>query len=538
MKKFSGLYLPSGQPVLTQEYAQHIRDMDDPLKIIAQLGGQENMLASGADITIGGGKRGGSKSYSLLLEGLKDVEKRNYMAVILRNEKPDLEDLIEVSDEVYGQHGTYNKSANDMTWYFNAGGKLRFSYYGDEWKKFKKRFQGKQFAFIGIDEITHCPYKKFKYLLTDNRNAAHLRSRFWGTCNPDPDSWVAKFIEWWIDDDGYPIPERDGVVRYCYMPSNDVNEIYWGSTREEVFEQCREDILKHWNPAYGKYGSPAELSIKSVTFVEAKLEDNRKLMESNPQYIANLMNQDEEQQARDLDGNWKFRAIGDDMLKMDDMLAFYGNSYQITEHRKYASADVALQGGDNFVMWLWEDWHIMDVFVCRFDSKTLMNVIKEKLHEWGVEECGLTYDYQGMGQIIEGFFPDAVPFNNQATPVAQTKAEEVGIKSLYKNFKSQCAYLFHKKIRNGEVSIEKNLLNMTFDGHGYGKTPLSKILMKERKCIRRTTNSDGKAFQLIDKSDMKKIIGHSPDFFESLFFRMIFELSGRKHLKAKGTWCI
>lgn len=40
------------------------------------------------------------------------------------------------------------------------------------------------------------------------------------TCNPDPDSFVAALVEWWIEQDpaspryGLPIPERDGVLRY------------------------------------------------------------------------------------------------------------------------------------------------------------------------------------------------------------------------------------------------------------------------------------------------------------------------------------
>ena len=67
---------------------------------------------------------------------------------------------------------------------------------------------------------------------------------------------------------------------------------------------------------------------------------------------------------------------------------------------------------------------------------------------------------------------------------------------------------------------------------------LRDILMRERKCIRRTQDSIGKAFQIINKADMKKIIGHSPDFFESLLFREIFFLIKKKHKKAKNTWCI
>ena len=542
MKVLSGLKLPNGEPVYTQEYAQSIRDEKNPLKIIAQLGGQENMLSSPADITIGGGCRGGSKSYSLLLEAVKDCQNKNFRAMILRNEKPDLDDMIEVSYEVFNQYGTYNKSKNDMTWNFDAGGNLSFSYYDGDFEAFKKRMQGKQYAFIGIDEITHCPYRKFKYLMTNNRNAYKIRTRFWGTCNPDPDSWVATFLfdGGWLDrETGYPVPEMDGVVRYCYMPGNEVNEIVWGETRDEVFDSCKADIMKHWKAEYAASGTPQEIMVKSVCFVEAKLADNKILLESDPGYIGNLANQDEEQQSRDLDGNWKFRSAGDDLIKMDDMINFYDNSYQCEDSDTlYATADVALQGGDNAVMWLWKGNHVLDVYVCRFDSKTYVDVVKARLSEWGVDEENFAYDYQGIGQILEGHFPNAVKFINQAAPIAESSKQEEGVKKLYKDLKSQCAVMLYKQFRDGELSIDPHLLDMTFDGHGYGKTKLRDILMRERKCIRRTKDSQGKAFQIITKSDMKKIIGHSPDFFESLLFKNIFRLRIKRHRKAKNTWCI
>lgn len=541
MQKFTGLKMPNGSPVFTQEYIQFLRDRKEQVNIIAQAGGQENLLSSPADITIGGGCRGGSKSYSLLLEALKDAQTKNFRALILRNEKPDLTDLVDVSHEVFSQYGTYNRSLIDMTWNFNAGGFLKFSFYEGEYEAFKRRFQGKQYAFIGIDEITHCPYKKFKYLLTDNRNAYGVRTRFWGTCNPDPDSWVATLLYngGWIGEDGFPIPEMDGVIKYCYMPGDDVNEIVWGNTREEVFEMCKDEIMKHWRKEYEESGPPQQVVVKSICFVEAKLSDNKILLASNPGYIGTLMNQDEEQQSRDLDGNWKFRSAGDDLIKMDDMFNFYNNAYQMDDDDElYATCDVALQGGDNAVMWLWKGWHIKDVYVCRFDSKTLENVVKAKLSEWGVEESHFTYDFQGIGQILEGHLPDAVKFINQAAPIAEDRKQEDGIKKLYKDLKSQCAVMTYKMFRDQELSIDAHLLTRVFDGHGYGKTSLSEILMKERKCIRRTKESQGKAFQLISKSDMKKIIGHSPDFFESIIFRQVFRLMKKKHKRATGTWCI
>lgn len=102
-----------------------------------------------------------------------------------------------------------------------------------------------------------------------------------------------------------------------------------GDTREEVYEQCKSIIDAYWRPEYEQYGTPQELFIKSVTFIEAKLSDNIKLMSSDPTYLANLVNQSEEQRARDLDGNWKYKSAGDDIIKMAHMEAMYSNSIQI-----------------------------------------------------------------------------------------------------------------------------------------------------------------------------------------------------------------
>ena len=496
--------------------------------LIAQGGGQENMLSTPADITICGGCRGGSKTFTLLMETLKDIKNKNFRSVLLRHEIDDLSDMVETSSTLYDDFGEYNKSKNDMRWNFYKGGFLKFSYHADTLDDFKKRFQGKQFAYIGVDEITHMEYLKFKYLITCNRNAFHIRNRFIGTCNPDPDSWVAKFIDWWIGEDGLPIPERDGRVRYCFMDGDNVSGIYWGDTREEVYEQCKDIIHAYWKPEYEQYGTPQELFIKSVTFIEAKLSDNVKLMSSDPTYLANLVNQSDEQRARDLDGNWKYKAAGDDIIKLTHMEALYRNSMQIGDGIRRVSCDAAFEGGDSLVMWLWEGWHIRDIFVCKLDSKKTVDTVKAMLEEWHVREECFTYDLNGLGQIFKGFFPNAIPFNNK-------EAVEEKFKYIYANLKSQAAYLFAQKIINREISIEPTLLERKFSGKGFEKVPLRQILDKERKAIRKDEDSEEKGWTIIKKIIMKKLVGHSPDFIEALLMRMIFEIKHkRKHIKGLG----
>ena len=278
--------------------------------------------------------------------------------------------------------------------------------------------------------------------------------------------------------------------------------------------------------------------IKSVTFIRADVSENIKLISTDASYIANLAQQDEEQRMRDLEANWNWKAAGDDMIKMEDLEEIFDNAEQTGDGKRRASADIAFTGGDNFVMWLWEGWHCKDLVVLRLDPKTLVSVVDAKLREWGVEECNFTYDMQGIGQYFKGFFKDAVPFNNQAAPIAQNHQEEEGIKYLYKDLKSQCAWLFYKMIKDRKISIEPSLLERKYSGNGFSKVPLRQILQKERKMLRRDENSEGKGFKLLPKKVAKKYVGHSPDFFESWFYVMIFGLTKKKHKKVKGLWML
>lgn len=524
--------LSNGKEVYSYGYIEKLRKEDSQYNIIAQAGSQEKFLLSDADIVIFGGKRGGSKSFSLLLEALKDIYNPKFAAAILRKEKDDsrkVGGIVDVSAQIYSQFGIYNKSQQDMTWNFHAGGRLKFDYYSDSFEDFKKRFQGGGISYIGVDEITHMEYAYAKYLITCNRNAHHIRNRFYGTCNPDPDSWVAKFIDWWIDEEGYPMPERNGVVRYCFMYGESVEEIYWGNTRKEVYEQAKDRIDKLWKKEYEEFGDKETMFVKSVTFIEGKLEENKKLLKSDPSYLANLANQDEEQVARDLMGNWKFKSAGTGLITLEHMEAFFHNTHQ-KEGLRCVTCDPALEGGDNCVFWYWEGYHAKDLKVCKKDSKITIQTAKSFLELHNVLEENFAYDVNGLGQIFTGFFPNAKKFNNVETP-------SNGDRTMFENLKAECAYRFIELFKSGGVSIEPFLLGQKYSGKRYKNVMLKNILMTERKAMRQDDSVIDKYWALVKKPEMIKICGHSPDFWESFFMRYYFEIC-KKQKTRTGTWRI
>lgn len=526
-----------GSSIYSSEYIDYLREEDkkkpNPHIIMPLAGCQETFLSCSADIIIYGGKRGAGKTGGILLDALKDYKNKHFNAVIFRKEINDLETIERESEHFYSQFGDYNKSKNDMTWNFSKGSSVKLTYYAGSYSDFRTRFQGQEIPYIAIDEITQMEYEKFKYIMTDSRNSFFIPNRLFGTCNPDPDSWVAKFIDWWISEEGYPIKERSGVVRYCFMgglDAKDVSSISWGNTREEVYQKNKtliDDLyqpFEHVNLSLSRQ----EMFIKSACFIEGSLEENIIILRSSPEYVSNLANQSMEDIERDLKGNWKYKSVGDDLINISNMEAFFKNDFQYGDKKRRASCDVAFDGGDNLVLWLWIGNHIQDIYTCSASSKTVMQNVKNKLEEWGVMEEDFTYDLSGIGQSFKGFFPRAVPFNNRESVDEKYKGQ-------FDNIKSQCVYMFYHALNDGCLSINPDILNIKLSGKDYKNMELRDILMKERKAIKKDINQTDKGFCVIKKIDMKKLVGHSPDFIEALVMRFLFEIKHKhKHITGLG----
>ena len=157
-----------------------------------------------------------------------------------------------------------------------------------------EQWQGSQICEIGFDELTHFSEKIFFYMLSRNRSSCGVKPFVRATCNPDADSWVAKFIEWWIDQEtGYPIPERSGVIRW-FIRREEV--ISWADKREELWER------------FDLETSEDRGKVKSVTFIMSTLKDNKELLKIDPGYLANLEALPLIERERLLHGNWKIKA--------------------------------------------------------------------------------------------------------------------------------------------------------------------------------------------------------------------------------------
>ena len=256
----------------------------------AQPGPQQKFLECTADIALFGGAAGGGKTWALLLENLRHVANPKFGSVIFRrnaNQVMTEGGLWDNARDLYPLRGATPKLTPRPVMVFPSGSKVSFAHlqYEDD----VLAWQGSQVALICWDELCHFTRRQFFYMLSRNRSTCGVRPYMRATCNPDADSWVAKFIDWWIDDDGYPIPERSGTIRYFVVVDDDV---MWGDSRDELAD------------VYSVRPEDA----KSFTFIASKLTDNKILMQKDPAYESNLKALGSVERGRLLDGNWKVRA--------------------------------------------------------------------------------------------------------------------------------------------------------------------------------------------------------------------------------------
>lgn len=251
---------------------------------------QEAFLASSADIAIFGGGAGGGKTWALLMEALRHTDNPKFGAVIFRRTYPQIErqgGMWDESSALYPYTGA-KPSRSDMSWKFPSGAKVSFAHlqHMDDIESWK----GAQIPLLAFDQLEEFDERAFFYLLSRNRSTCGIRPYVRATVNPDPDSWVATFIAWWIDQEtGLPIQERAGAIRWFVRVGE---RLVWADSPTELVEQ---EGVEPTQP-------------KSVTFIPATLEDNPILMAKDPGYKANLQAQGYVDQERLLGGNWKVRA--------------------------------------------------------------------------------------------------------------------------------------------------------------------------------------------------------------------------------------
>ncbi len=261
-------------------------------------GPQEEFLSTSADIAIYGGAAGAGKSYALLLEPLRWKDLQGFESVTFRRQSVQITaggGLWDTSQTLYPKFGGIPKQSPRYHWVFKSGAKIAFDHL--QFEKSVSSWDGSQLALINFDELQHFSETQFFYMFGRNRTMCGVKPYIRAPCNPDPDSFLLNLLDWYLDKEGYPIPERSGKIRYLLRWKG---EVHWFNTMREL-RKVFPDETKH-RP-------------RSFTFISAKLSDNPELTKVNPDYQANLDAMFEYERKRLAEGNWLARPSAGELFK-------------------------------------------------------------------------------------------------------------------------------------------------------------------------------------------------------------------------------
>ena len=193
---------------------------------------QGEFHASPAKYRLFGGAAGPGKSKALLMEAMMQAQEHpGANTLLLRRTFPELEQSLllyfrrDIPRELYK---SYNESKHVVTW--TNGSTTRFGYCQNENDVYQ--YQGAEFLFIGIDELTLFTLRQWQFLTSRNRcpmpGAFPCMADATNPCNIGH-AWVKSL---WIDKQpasGLDLPESYDPADYDFIPARVTdNPIYAG----------------------------------------------------------------------------------------------------------------------------------------------------------------------------------------------------------------------------------------------------------------------------------------------------------------------
>lgn len=485
-----------------------------------QAGFQERFVRSNIDVVFGGGVLNAGKSFAAILAVAEPSLDPNFRACFTRRTFTELKSGGSLTDDfrvAYGKNVDI-KTSEPPRATFPSGAFVDFRQIQDEnIKKVTETWKGAQYDLIYMDELTSYEFSTFKYLLSRNRGKGKWTGKFRGTTNPERDSWLRPFLDWYIGADGTIRPERDGVVRYFYLNGEEedgVNGVVWGDSKEEVYYKCRTDIDRKLKALGGdfKYNN----LIKSFTFYLGRMSENKASIGNNMDYAGSVAAVGGRQAKQLIEGNWNVstKPNKDAPISYTDAEAVFNADPRINNDF-WITADLADTGDDNTVILTWNGLHICDCLIL-IDSTPKMNAEKLKLmaDKWDIPDNHIIFD--GVrAAYINDYIPDAIPFISYKRTVGKYWRA-------YDKLKDECYARLAQVIKNNMLSFDDNIAKAIYP-HKHMTTRISirNEFIEECAVVRFKLLPGGKQ-KLYNKKEMNLALGkgRSMDLLDPMAMRM------------------
>lgn len=487
-------------------------------------GFQENFVRTNVDVCVGGGAVAVGKSTAAWMNVAEDFLDPNFRAVFLRNNIDDLKaggGLLDIAQEVFGESVKIIKSDNPRVEYIPTGAVVEVTHVADQSRdKVEQRFKGRQLDKVYFDEASGFTWETFVTIATRNRGRTGKSPQILMTTNPKRKHWLRKMVDWYIKEDGTVDEEREGVVRYFFVNGTTVDDLIWGSSKEEVYSQCKTIIDRFVRGAYGRNITPPpdawKSLIKSFTYYQGRMAENTANMQRNANYLGSVAMAGGANALNYIEGNWNADPDDDkdNLLTNQELEMVFLNDEQRNGDR-WVTCDLADTGTDNVVMLAWDGLHVIDMEIL---SQSLPKENAEHLKAFArrnnVGDKHIIYDAI-RARYINDYIFEAVPFESYRAPMGVNALQYVKLKD--------CCYgkLISLIKRNG-ISFSQDISKRAYTHQNLRqRISVEEEFKEEAKVIRYVDAPSGKT-RLMTKKEMNQKLGRgrSMDVLDVCAMRM------------------
>lgn len=262
---------------------------------------------------------------------------------------------------------------------------------------------------------------------------------------------------------------------------------------------------KNW--AYREFYKPSREGVlrSDRQFVRALPGDNPHLPKS---YLESLMGLDKNSRERLLFGNWEYDDDPSALIDYEKILNCFSNDFDSLKGERYITTDIARLGSDKIVIGEWEGWRVKLQWYSKQRLTETYKEIEELRKDKSIPLSNVLADEDGVGGGIVDFTGCRGFVNNSRPLINPLTGEDEN----YGNLKDQCTFKMAERINRGGLFIDCEDINM------------KEMIVEEMEAVKQWhMDKDGKK-KVMPKEEVKKIIGRSPDFWDTLMMREWFEL--------------
>lgn len=540
-------------------------------------GNQKYAIRSNADFVVLAGPTGSGKTIALYYAPIEYLAMNDNSKIVcfMRNVS-DFWGAGKVSDTLKKMYPLIDRSVKkqphdpigeivrkqeDMGMKLYNGSEIKFQQLDNEnpivIDKIAKGLQAKKLIF---DECNKFDWRTITAFMPRLRSDSSGKAQIFLAQNPERECFLRKLCGkgehggGWINDDGSIDKGMDGAVMYFNMQDGDIDKTYWGRTKREVYEKCKDHIdallIQDPDMSYEDF-------ILSMVFFTFDIRDNKKMLAKNKSYRG--MTANSSTAASSYCNNWNYSITDDTDEDTEDLSKVQLSSIDIERMfrpieipqdsnllKRFMTMDMASTGFDNLILKYWELWSHFG-FICRDIKYSMHNSNREAVimainfrDKHNLQERDMILDVQGFG-FLRDCFPNARQFSGAGAASNRGKNQ-------FKSIKDEAGHVAMEMIQSSLIHYDQRLATMHYEHKNMkreGGTTILRHMLFESRIFQFSKLASGK-IAMLNKDSMKTLLkGMSPDLTDNIIllcggniydcYRMLREDAGITRKRAEAS---